>query len=110
MPDEIVVFLTNIRVLIQSNHCSFSNRIRNEKSYLEILFDDFGITVKEAWEQIKLLRKQDLCIDYRPNYDYNGKAYVFKRVVNGVLAYIKIKIEVAHTGEEVVCISFHKDE
>lgn len=109
MPDEIVQFITYMRELILLGQCCFSNRLIDGKSYIEVLLEDFGITVKEAWRIIMCLSKVEVCSDYKQFYDKDGTASVFKRQVNGTTAYIKIKIEVINQVEKVVCISFHRD-
>jgi len=72
---------------------------------LDILIEDFGINLELAWNEIKSLNKHLLVVDFKPNYETDGDAYVFKKHINGKEAYIKVKIE---NGETVV-ISFHED-
>lgn len=48
-------------------------------------------------------------IDDMPSYHQKG-SLVFKRDVEGVKAYIKLKIEMGNNGEELVVISFHRDK
>lgn len=109
MPDDVVQFLTTMRELIHKGRCYFSSRLIDGKSYIEILAEDFGITVKKAWEIIVCLRRNEVCSDYKQYYEKDGETYIFKRLVNNVIAYIKIKIEVENSDERVVCISFHRD-
>lgn len=80
---------------------------RDGTYYYETLLEDFGITDKEAWYHIKNLNEHFLCNDDLPNYS-NSDAFVFKKLINGVEVYIKVKIEEGKYGEEVVCISFHR--
>ena len=48
--------------------------------------------------------------DWKPSYSCIGESLVFKNKVNGVMTYIKLKIEIDDNVEKTVCMSFHKDE
>jgi len=80
-----------------------------EKTYVQVLIDDFGITVEEAWRIITFLNKFDYCIDSMPDYNKKEDTHIFKRMVNGTMAYIKVRIEEMNNDSTGVCISFHKD-
>lgn len=90
---------------IKRTYCHPSGKkIRWIEALLEI-----GLTQpNQAWDEVLRLTPNDCidgpCIDNdRPG---NGKTiWIFKKEVNGVLTYIKIKID--HRG--CVCLSFHKD-
>jgi hypothetical protein len=111
MPDEIVTFLKRVKILIKAKRRRFSNRTINGLNYKEILLNDFGITVLEAWNQILSLHPREHYPDNKFSYEKRSDAYIFKRIVSGVNAYIKIKIEYnKNNQEEVVCVSFHKDK
>ncbi len=103
----IYEFLKKMRKLINNGNNRFVMK-RYGKYYYEILIEDFGISDKMAWEYIKNLNPHFLWVDAKPNYN-DSDAFVFKRLINGVMAYIKVKIEEGKDGEEVVCISFHRD-
>lgn len=108
MSDEIVTFLTRMKKCVNNHQRRFSNRTYNGLSYTQVLINDFNITVKEAWDVILTLHKGHFCVDEKPDYYGDNNTYVFKREVNSVMAYIKLKIEIRN-DEQVVCISFHKD-
>ena len=104
---NVYEFLKKIRRLINNGNKRFVMK-RDGRYYYDILIEDFGISDKKAWEYIKNLNEHFLWQDMKPNYT-NSDAFVFKRTINGVMAYIKVKIEEGKDGEEVVCISFHRD-
>ena len=104
---NIYEFLKKMRRLVNQNKKRFVMK-RDGRYYYDILLEDFGITDKKAWEHIKNLNEHFLWNDGKPSYS-NSYAFVFKKPINGVMAYIKVKIEEGRNGEEVVCISFHQD-
>ena len=49
-------------------------------------------------------------MDPKPSYSKKlDDALLFKKQINGILVYIKIKIEIENDNEMAVCLSFHKD-
>ncbi len=111
MGDKVVTFLTKAKTLIKSGKRRFSTRkYPDGKNYIDKLFEDFGITVDVAWSHILSLQRGELVQDSKFNYQKDSEAYVFKRLVNNSMAYIKIKIEKQIETEECVCISFHADQ
>jgi hypothetical protein len=104
---NVYEFLKKMRRLINQGNKRFVMK-RDGRYYYEILLEDFGITDKKAWEHIKNLNEHFLCNDEVPSY-ISSDAFVFKKLINGEIAYIKVKIEERNNFEEVVCISFHRD-
>ncbi|MDI6453689.1 hypothetical protein [Peloplasma aerotolerans] len=104
---NVYEFLKKMRRLINQGSKRFVMK-RDGRYYYEILLEDFGITDKKAWEHIKNLNEHFLWNDEMPSYS-NSDAFVFKKQIDGKMAYIKVKIEEGKNGEEVVCISFHLD-
>lgn len=94
--------------MIYNNKYRFEPRTYNGKDYVQVLLEDFGITPAEAIKIIQYLKPQTFHIDDMPSYHQKGSV-VFKRDVEGVKAYIKLKIEMGNNGEELVVISFHRD-
>lgn len=110
MPDEVVCFITSMRKLLKQGKFRFSDREYSDgRTYIQVLVDDFGITPEQAWKIISQLSKYDNVEDRKPDYRKDGPGYVFKKVVNDVLAYIKLKIEEVENDDYIVCIAFHKD-
>ena len=82
--------------------------VRPDRDYVMDLLE-IGITEEEAWNRILELNNNFYYIDPKPNYSVIGESLTFKREINEVMTYIKIKIEERNEQEEVVCLSFHKD-
>lgn len=98
--------LSKMKKLITSNHKRFE--CRSDRDYVEDLLE-IGITEEEAWNCILGLNLHFYVFDPKPNYSKDGESLVFKREVNEIMTYIKLKIEKNIGEEEVVCLSFHKD-
>lgn len=99
--------LSKIKKLVSNGQRKFE--IRKDRDYVEDLLD-IGITEEEAWSHIFSLNKNFWFVDPKPNYYKDENALIFKKEVNGVLAYIKLKIEVEENFEKAVCLSFHRDK
>lgn len=112
--EETRKFLRDAKRLISQGRRDFIKRTYNTPSgqtikWLEA-FAEIGLTsVTQAWDEVlKLTPKHRIdgpCIDIdRP---HEGKVvWIFKKEVNGVLTYIKLKID---QKRGCVCLSFHKD-
>ena len=83
--------------------------VRPDRDYLKDLVE-LGISEEEAWNYILLLNKNFYFYDPKPDYYKNLNTLIFKRKINDVLAYIKLKIEKNNNDDEVVCLSFHRDD
>jgi len=66
------------------------------------------ITPEEAIKQVSYLNQHLWIRDKSPQYGKTG-AYVFKKPINDVRAYIKLKIEEDEIGDILLVISFHED-
>jgi len=107
-------FLREAKQLISRGKRDFIKRTYYHPSgrkvrWLEALLD-IGLTSPEqAWDETLKLTLKDYhdgpCVD--ENRPSEGKViWIFKKEVNGVLTYIKIKID---STRGCVCLSFHKD-
>ena len=106
MTHEQLKLLSQMKKLIKNGKCRF--QVRNDRDYLEELLN-LGISEREAWNYILTLNSNFYVHDFKPNYLINGESLIFKRLINGNIAYIKLKIEKSESDEETVCLSFHKD-
>lgn len=107
MTEKELKQLSKMKKLINQGKCRFL--IRKDRDYLQELLD-IGISESDAWQEILSLSKVDYCPDYRPFYLKSGDdALVFKKIINGVKVYIKLKIEEYNNNETTLCISFHID-
>lgn len=82
---------------------------RSDRDHVQELLD-IGISDDEAWQQVLSLSKANYWPDSKPSYLKNSEdVLVFKKMINGVKVYIKLKIEEYNNMETTVCISFHID-
>lgn len=108
MNNSQIRLLSKMRKLINEGHRKFQQR--SDRDYVEELLD-IGITEEEAWFYVLTLKPQFYFPDPKPNYSKDGESLTFKRDINEVRTYIKLKIEKNEKGEEeTVCLSFHRDE
>ncbi len=102
---QIKLFSTMKKLIVLGNRRFV---IRKDRDYLSDLLE-IGITEEEAWNHILTLNKHFFYIDPKPIYAKSGEALIFIRDINEVTTYIKLKIENDNGKDEVVCLSFHKD-
>lgn len=98
--------LSEAKKLIKENKKRF--QVRPDRDYIQDLLD-LGITEEEAWNQILLLNAYYYFHDPKPYYSGGSDALIFKKEINGIVAYIKLDIEKIDSGKETVCLSFHPD-
>lgn len=90
--------------LIQRN-LNINGRIINTKQALL----ELGILKEEmVWKYILTLKESE-CVKVDWDYDIkrrsvNGEIYVFKKIINDKLIYIKL----THRSSGIICISFHE--
>lgn len=107
MNNDQLKILSKMKKLIKLGKRRF--QIRRDRDYLLDLLE-LGISESEAWNVILELNKHFYFNDPKPSYYKNTDTLIFKKQINGVVAYIKLKIENNNNQEEiVVCISFHED-
>lgn len=70
-----------------------------------------GLTIEDVKEEILNLFVEDYYSG--PNKDYNenrvGEIWVFKKKLDGIKFYLKLKISNKNNNEILKCISFHED-
>ena len=106
MDGEQIKLLSKMKKLIKEGKRKFIPR--NDRDYVSDLFE-LGISEEEAWNYVLMLNSYYYIKDYRPTYSKNGDSLIFKMNVNGITAYIKLKIEIENNIEKTCCLSFHKD-
>lgn len=106
MNNKQIQLFSRMKKLINQNKRRFQPR-KDRDYVLDLL--DIGITEEEAWECILRLNKNFFFIDPKPSYSSDENSLIFKREINEVNAYIKLKIENNSGEEETVCLSFHRD-
>lgn len=106
MNKEQAKLLTKMRKLIKNGNRRFEDR--PDRNYLDDLLE-IGISLDETWNYLYSLNYHFYFPDPKPNYSKSGESLTFKREINGIMVYIKLKIEINNNNEETVCIAFHKD-
>lgn len=109
MNSEQNKLLTKIKKLVKQGKRKFL--IRKDRNYLDDLLE-LGISVEEAWNQILTLNCNLYYFDSKASYRNNKDTLIFKKQINNIKTYIKLKIEIDEEGNEeiVLCLSFHKDK
>lgn len=108
MNSKEIKLLTKMKELIKNGNKRF--QIRKDRDYINELLN-IGITEDSAWnDHIIFLNSNLYYYDLKPYYIKSDDILVFKKEINGMVVYIKLKLEKQNNGEEeVVCISFHRD-
>lgn len=111
--EEIKSFLSEAKQFISEGKRDFIKRTYNHPSgekirWMQALLD-IGLTnVEQVWNETLGLTPRDYMDGPVTDNDRPGDGkviWIFKKNINGVRTYIKIKID--HRG--CVCLSFHKD-
>lgn len=104
---DIVLFLTKAKKLLTTGKFDFVPRRKNMQSLAQ-----FGLTIADAKNEISELVVGDYYKGPKNDLDPNrpGDIWEFKKNIDGIQFYVKIKI-VQENGQDVLkCIGFHKDD
>ncbi|HWO75035.1 MAG TPA: hypothetical protein VNM69_03840 [Bacillus sp. (in: firmicutes)] len=109
--ENIIEFLKQIKNLISKGKYDFITRkykLPNGErlNYIQSLLE-IGLTnIDDAWKEILSLTPRHYFRGPTPDRDRDGEVWEFKKEINGVMTYIKLKID---RKRGCVCMSFHKD-
>lgn len=104
---DIATYLTNIKKLLSEGKYDFVPRRKNLQALAK-----YGLTIADAKNEILGLVVDDYYKGPKQDYDSNrpGEIWEFKKKIDGIQFYIKVKI-VHENGEDFMkCIGFHEDE
>jgi len=102
---DITLFLEHAKKLISEGHYDFVPRRKNLQS-----LSAYGLTVCDAKEEILDLKVTDYYKGPKQDFTHPGLVWEFKKDINGIIFYVKIKI-VNVNGQDILrCIGFHDDE
>lgn len=110
--DTVNSFLKTCKNEIEKRNCYFVGyrkiNINGQTISAKQALIDIGIMKeKDIWKHIQTLESKD-CIKIDRDRDYsrdmNSEVYVFKKIINEKLIYIKLTIN----DRGVICISFHE--
>lgn len=110
--DAVNLFLKTCRKEIKKRNCYFVGyRILNINgkviSAKQALIDIGIMNINEIWNYILELEERDCVkIDHDRDYsfDMNSEIYVFKKLINEKIVYIKLTMN----DKGIICISFHE--
>lgn len=105
--EEIFTFLENAKNLISLGRYQFITRRKN----LQALAQN-GLTIESAMDEILDLVVADYYKGPKQDFDKNrpGEIWEFKKKINGIPFYIKMKIDQENGKILCKCLGFHEDE
>lgn len=106
--DEINLFLLEAKLLLKKKYGFVL--IPRKKNILSLT--KHGVTIAEAKQTIIALSNKNYISGPLDDDDKNrnGKIWIFKTSIVGIVFYIKLKIEVIDGNKILKCLSFHEDE
>ena len=106
-PSDIFDFLAKAKNLLSVGKFTFINRRKN----LQALAQN-GLTLADAKDEILDLVVNDYYDGPKQDYDTNqpGDIWIFRKIIDDKIFYIKLKINMENSDDILKCISFHVDE
>ena len=110
--DAVRIFLKTCKREIKNKRCYFVGyrvlNINGQKISAKQALIDIGIMkIEDIWYHISNLDEKE-CIeidrDKDFNRDMNSEVYVFKKIINSKIVYIKLTMN----DRGIICISFHE--
>ena len=107
MPGQYILqYLTKVKELVSSGLWTLIPRKKNLDS-----LSNHGLTIQDVKTELLSLGIMDYESGPEIDYSYSGDIWIFKRTINSISFYIKLKIDVAGDGTEILkCLSFHEQE
>ncbi len=110
--DAVNIFLKTCKREIEKKNCCFIGyrtlNINGKMVSAKQALIDIGIMkVQDIWKHIKNLEVKDyikIDRDFDYSRDMNSEVYVFKKIINDKLVYIKLTMN----DRGIICISFHE--
>ena len=104
---DIAACLTNVKKLLSAGKYDFVPRRKNMQALAQ-----HGLTITDAKNEILGLVVSDYYKGPNQDHDPNrpGDIWEFKKNIDGIQFYVKVKI-VQENGEDILkCIGFHEDD
>lgn len=102
---EIAAFLEEAKILLSSGRYDFVPRRKNMQALAK-----YGLTIRDAKEEILDLVVDDYYKGPKKDFDRPGMIWEFRKNMEGILFYVKLKIVEEHGEKFLKCLSFHEDE
>ncbi len=105
MPGKLILqYIAKVKKLVSSGLWVLVPRKKN----LDTL-SNLGLTILDVKNELLSLEFNDYQRGPEVDYSYSGDIWIFKRNIGTVQLYIKLKIDIANDGTEILkCLSFHE--
>ncbi|MBP5529830.1 MAG: type II toxin-antitoxin system MqsR family toxin [Lachnospiraceae bacterium] len=103
---DIAAYLSEVKKLVSTGKYDFVTRRKNMQS-----LSRHGLTIIDAKNEILGLVVRDYYKGPKQDFDSNrpGDIWEFKKIIDGIQFYVKLKIS-QENGEKVLkCLGFHED-
>ena len=104
---DITAYLTNVKKLMSAGKYDFVPRRKNMQALAQ-----HGLTIADVKDEILGLVVGDYYKGPKQDFDPDrpGDIWEFKKSVDGITFYVKVKI-VKENGEDILkCLGFHEDD
>lgn len=104
---DITTFLESMKKLISAGKYDFVPRRKNMQSLAL-----HGLTIADAKNELLGLVVSDYYKGPKRDFDPNrlGDIWEFKKDINGIHFYVKVKITQENGGDILKCMGFHEDD
>ena len=104
MPGKLILqYLAKVKKLVSSGCWALIPREKNLDS-----LSNLGLTIQDVKEEILSLEVRDYEKGSEFDYSYSSEVWIFKRKAAQNDFYIRLKIDIANDGTEILkCLSFH---
>lgn len=104
---DILAYLCDVKRLVSTGAFNFVPRRKNMLDLARL-----GLTINDAKDEILGLTVADYYKGPKQDFDPNrpGDIWEFKKSIDGIPFYIKVKISNEDGSDIVKCLGFHEDE
>lgn len=102
---EITMFLEEAKELISAGKYDFVPRKKNMKALARL-----GLTIADIKEEIIGLVVGDYYKGPKKDFEGNGNVWEFKKEIDDIQLYVKLKIVSENGNKFLKCLSFHEDD
>ncbi len=102
---ELTMFLEEAKELISAGKYDFVPRMKNMKALARL-----GFTITDIKEEIISLAVCDYYKGPKKDFEGNGNVWEFKKDIDDIQLYVKLKIVRENGNSFLKCLSFHEDD
>lgn len=104
---DITEYLAKVKNLLSSGKYDFVPRRKNMQALAQ-----YGLTITDAKNEILGLVVGDYYNGPKQDFDPNrpGDIWEFKKDIDGIRFYVKVKIVQENGGDILKCLGFHEDD